>query len=387
MIQKIEIHNFRCFEETKISGFKRVNLIGGKNNSGKTALLEALYLNCSPSVNSIMSFMRFRKENMSFIKALPQKAWDNFFYNHNKQEKAIIVTINDRDDFTYGNRVSRRNMVKYVTLLCEESIEQLDITKNDDDDDENASIADSKIFLSDDKLIKSKLHISMDAEIVDVDGILSEKAFIEAHSEGITSQYPDLSSNNNVHFIPASSRIDGDTLSELYDKASLKGHSDNILKAIQLIEPLIEQVQTRNIGGANLYLKRENSQDLPISLFGEAISKVMYIILRIINNKNSILLIDEIENGIHHTNQFEFWKMLFKLAKEFDIQIFATTHSGEMIRAFANAGLEELEAGNGDTAAYIELARNPRKDRIVGIVRDVEQLDYAITHEKGVRGD
>jgi len=387
MIQKIEIHNFRCFEETKISGFKRVNLIGGKNNSGKTALLEALYLNCSPSVNSIMSFMRFRKENMSFIKALPQKAWDNFFYNHNKQEKAIIVTINDRDDFTYGNRVSRRNMVKYVTLLCEESIEQLDITKNDDDDDENASIADSKIFLSDDKLIKSKLHISMDAEIVDVDGILSEKAFIEAHSEGITSQYPDLSSNNNVHFIPASSRIDGDTLSELYDKASLKGHSDNILKAIQLIEPLIEQVQTRNIGGANLYLKRENSQDLPISLFGEAISKVMYIILRIINNKNSILLIDEIENGIHHTNQFEFWKMLFKLAKEFDIQIFATTHSGEMIRAFANAGLEESEQGNDDTAAYIELARNPRKDRIVGIVRDVEQLDYAITHEKGVRGD
>jgi len=58
-----------------------------------------------------------------------------------------------------------------------------------------------------------------------------------------------------------------------------------------------------------------------------------------------------------------------------------------MIRAFANAGLEESEQGNDDTAAYIELARNPRKDRIVGIVRDVEQLDYAITHEKGVRGD
>ncbi|WP_083786910.1 AAA family ATPase [Gloeothece verrucosa] len=44
MLQDIEIENFRCFEKTRISGFTRVNLIGGKNNSGKTALLEALLL-------------------------------------------------------------------------------------------------------------------------------------------------------------------------------------------------------------------------------------------------------------------------------------------------------------------------------------------------------
>mgnify|MGYP006193319713 FL=1 len=44
MIKDIEISNFRCFEHTKIEGFERVNLIGGKNNSGKTALLEAIFL-------------------------------------------------------------------------------------------------------------------------------------------------------------------------------------------------------------------------------------------------------------------------------------------------------------------------------------------------------
>ena len=42
MLKEIEIQNFRCFEHIKISGFERVNLIGGKNNAGKTALLEAL---------------------------------------------------------------------------------------------------------------------------------------------------------------------------------------------------------------------------------------------------------------------------------------------------------------------------------------------------------
>ena len=42
MINTIRIQNFRCFENFQSSGFERVNLIGGKNNSGKTCLLEAL---------------------------------------------------------------------------------------------------------------------------------------------------------------------------------------------------------------------------------------------------------------------------------------------------------------------------------------------------------
>jgi AAA15 family ATPase/GTPase len=43
MIENISIENFRCFDKTEIKGFERINLITGKNNSGKTCLLEALY--------------------------------------------------------------------------------------------------------------------------------------------------------------------------------------------------------------------------------------------------------------------------------------------------------------------------------------------------------
>jgi AAA15 family ATPase/GTPase len=43
-IKNIEIKNFKCFENFSAEGFGRVNLIGGKNNVGKTAFMEACYL-------------------------------------------------------------------------------------------------------------------------------------------------------------------------------------------------------------------------------------------------------------------------------------------------------------------------------------------------------
>ena len=44
MIETIVIKNFRCFKDTKIAKFAQVNLFGGLNNAGKTALLEVIHL-------------------------------------------------------------------------------------------------------------------------------------------------------------------------------------------------------------------------------------------------------------------------------------------------------------------------------------------------------
>ncbi len=43
-IRNIEIKNFKLFKDFKAEGFGRVNLIGGKNNVGKTAFMEAVFL-------------------------------------------------------------------------------------------------------------------------------------------------------------------------------------------------------------------------------------------------------------------------------------------------------------------------------------------------------
>ena len=91
MIDSISIDNFRCFDHLKIKGFKSINLIGGQNNSGKTALLEALLLAFSPSPSSIVMLRQFRNENGNLITKANDKVWNYFFYNQNKAQKIKII--------------------------------------------------------------------------------------------------------------------------------------------------------------------------------------------------------------------------------------------------------------------------------------------------------
>ncbi|MCK5876005.1 MAG: AAA family ATPase [Candidatus Marithrix sp.] len=70
-LTEIEIKNFKCFDDFKADGFKRVNLIGGKNNVGKTAFMEACYVNVYAQdiksfVNSLID-IKFRRETLNVL--------------------------------------------------------------------------------------------------------------------------------------------------------------------------------------------------------------------------------------------------------------------------------------------------------------------------------
>lgn len=98
MIKNIEIKNFRCFDNLKVFGFERVNLISGKNNVGKTALLEAIFLNSAPRPDTIFSLRQVRREQVSFSKTLPERTWINFFFQQNKGDIIQIKSVLDNDE-------------------------------------------------------------------------------------------------------------------------------------------------------------------------------------------------------------------------------------------------------------------------------------------------
>jgi predicted ATP-dependent endonuclease of OLD family len=362
MIKNLAVHNFRCFRKTKFIGFNTVNLIGGKNNSGKTALLEALFLNISPRAKTVLSLRRFRQESLEFAKNMPERAWSNLFYDGNIDEPLKIISYDEKDSEYH-----------HVEISCSQSsgFDENFIEKETDDERNSLSETDARSGL-DIKLVKKDKSHNISSLV--------------AHSKGILTKDSKITDEKKVNYIPAAMRFSGEALAREYDKAEIKGNAAKVLKLLQIIDKSIAEIKTFSIGEPAIYLKRLNKGDyLPISLYGEAVFKLTDFILRIINEPDSVLLIDEIENGIHYTNQYGLWKMIFELSSVFKVQIFATTHSHEMIQAFVNAGLSD--DASKEKASYFEIAENIKSGELIGIKRDLETLKYEMSQGMGFRGE
>jgi AAA15 family ATPase/GTPase len=362
MIKNISVINFRCFDNLKVSGFKTINLISGKNNVGKTALLEALFLNSSPRPDTILSLQKVRREQSSFSRALPDRTWNNFFFNQDKNN-TISIEADLKDESS-----------KIIEIYVDESVKDFleDSYQEDDDEKENFF----SLFSGSESVV-SVIHIKARTN--------SEESFetlIVSSAKGLVARDTKVPDTKNASFIPSFLRISNRSLTTEFDKARLNERDDEVLKAFKAIDPSIVGVESFSIGEPTVYVKRDGQSRLPLSLFGDAINRIADIILKLVNNENSILLIDEIENGIHHSNQVYFWDVLYKLARELNVQIFATTHSLEMTQAFVEAGRKYP-----DLSAHFELTKHAKTGQIIAIRRDLNTLDYGISHNKEVRGE
>ncbi|WP_271253573.1 AAA family ATPase [Pseudanabaena sp. Chao 1811] len=357
MIRDISIQNFRCFENTSISGFKTVNLITGKNNAGKTALLEALLLGGSPYPETLASLKGYRHESEELDKTLPERAWDYLFYN---QDKSKIITIE-----TNTKNISDQTNSLFI------------------------KIDDNKLIESN-KLIDTNKYIdfpSTKSSNLQIESVINKDTFkgkLIANKEGILGTWFKPLGKDNIPFIPSSFVFSQQQIADEYDKARLSYREKEVLNGLRIVDSSIDLIEYFGIGSPMLYLTRNNEKRLPLPLFGDAINRITVIILSIVNNNSNILLIDEIENGIHYTNQANLWRVLFHLAKEFNVRIFATTHSLEMLTAFAKVG---LESEFSDLAAHFEMARSVKTGQIIGIKRDMETLEYSLSHDRRVRGE
>ena len=310
MLQKIHIQNFRCFEDFKAEGFERVNLIGGKNNSGKTCLLEGI-LCLNPIVILTNASHSVYKET--------KRVWDI----RNQQPKDLL------------NANSNKESISIATLFPPNSY---------------------------------------DTEIRIINNNVSLNGY----------------GFKNIFYISQRTSCPSIDFDKLIYKIEKEDRLDEFVKIFQKVDPSIKTLRTIGGDGPTPQLKQTfNTKYLYITSFGDAINSLLKYFAPIIERlvfeekkeNDFILLIDEIENGIHYTAHEEFWQHLFKLCKELNVQVFATTHSLEMIKAFNAVALKEGEG------AYFEMVRDVNSNEIFAQKRDAEQLEYAIETEKTFRGE
>ena len=92
MIKKLEIKNFRCFENFTIDNLAPITVIGGSNNTGKSTLLEAILTNYAAG-NMGIFWLLFNIRNGYISQTfLPHQVWDNLFFNKENVNKLSITS-------------------------------------------------------------------------------------------------------------------------------------------------------------------------------------------------------------------------------------------------------------------------------------------------------
>ncbi|MFM8342079.1 MAG: AAA family ATPase, partial [Methylomonas sp.] len=143
--------------------------------------------------------------------------------------------------------------------------------------------------------------------------------------------------------------ITREVLASLWDEVALTPNEDVVIKSLTIIDNNIDRlafIEDSNQDNRIPIVKlKELDKRIPLNSMGDGISRVLQLILSVFRAENGILLIDEFENGLHYSVQEQVWQIIFQLATDLNIQVFATTHSWDCIESFAKVAIENSEEG------------------------------------------
>ena len=358
MYKSFRVKNFRCFKDLQINDLGRVNLIAGKNNTGKTALMEALYIFTRPkSPNVLLDIQSVR--GLVEPETNRRDYWKQLFYDMDSTQPIEI-------------KVTQSELTNTALSINELPVERTS----------------SRFFHAYGRFIERELNIGPDESHKykeQLDAILEFSVSAPEHnlSPAYLPSNSDLPSRSfreaelNSEYIPVQGREDRATALKKFSQLDKDGGTALLLVVLQCLEPRLDDIRLSMPDGVMDIWARVNEELLPLKAMGEGVNRVCHMLVTMVSHVD-YLFIDEIENGIHYSVQKDIWKAIGQVARELDIQIFATTHSLEMIRAayeaFKGAGkLEEFR--------YHRLDRDDDTGEIEAVTYNDLDLDAVATFD------
>ncbi len=182
-----------------------------------------------------------------------------------------------------------------------------------------------------------------------------------------------------------SSKIDEHQISILYGALVDLNKEKFLDGSLSSFDPNLVSIKQRATEKGVVLKVQTKNKKFPVLLssLGDGMNRYIAILCAIWASENGILFIDEIENGIHYTNYYKLWELIFLASKEANCQVFITSHSKECIEAFNKVQLDYSYT----YGLYFELYQNKKTNLITATYRNESQLDYALTHEGRVRGE
>lgn len=340
MFDKIKIERFRGIKYASIEGFKQINLFFGKNNCGKSSLLESIFLASglsNPLLPIHVNFMRgYNKSRLHDLKL--------DFYNLDST-LPIHIRMENEEKRDLSISLFEQNL-NNVSLNADNA----NIISNRDEEKYGLKFD----FQVNDKTFESQLRFEADVTRVlpkeYVESLrctyLSPKYDFNASIQGLKN----ILQNKDEHFI---------------------------VEGLQLIEPRVKDfIYTDNEMLVDVGLEKR----IPVNMMGDGARKIVSLLTAVYDCKDGALLVDEISNGFHYSVMGNLWKVLIDAAIRNNTQLFITTHDTDSIKGLRDAAIDKYN----DFVAAFKLLKTA-DDELKAYHYSLGSLDYSINQEIEVR--
>lgn len=366
-IATLAIERFRALRQLKIEGLGRINLITGRNNTGKSSVLEALRIlaaDASPTV--ILNILRYREEDFGDTEDSSRPIDAESLFQMSSLFHGFPQVSDSLDPIVIESIGGQRPMRLTMQVGWFSEEREADGTR---------------------RMVPQQKGLSVEGEfflLMVVEGRRGRRLFPLDFSSRRDQLRPRLVRSDFIDeprpaciFVSPYGVERTGILGALWDKIALSDHEKDVVEALRIIDPEISAVSM--VGGKGPQMRTAIvraaglSRPVPLRSFGDGLNRLFGIALSLVNARDGLLLIDEFENSMHYTVQIKVWRAIFSLASRLDIQVFATSHSWDAIEAFQKAAAEDPEEG-----VLIRLSRSGddviptlfREDELAIVTRD-----------------
>lgn len=329
MLKNLVIKNFRGLSSMKLNGLGRVNLLVGRNGSGKTSILEAVELLSSAGDPRHLARVLDSRRKSPFISkygghrstVLPTVGhlFHGFEYRAGSTVELHAETAHDAlrlklrleriapDDVAYEPETTLREPLPRTDSWAAERQEfgqplGLEIRSGD----RPASV------------VPLTIHGGLDPEV------------------SLGPREVDVTLRKPIRFIPTDALAPPE-LRFLFDQLVLTPKEELLVEILRSVEPRIRRLASVDDpefyeagGSTGLVARLENVEErIPIESLGEGLWRLLGLALSLLESEGGILLVDEVDTGFHFGVLEQVWKAVCESAERLDVQVFATTHSSD----------------------------------------------------------
>lgn len=329
MLQSLSITNFRCFPKYHMPGLARVNLLVGKNNSGKTALLEGLQLLTTNGDPGVIREAAIRRGEV--VRGELKYDYDgdvsHVFPGHLIKSGMVVSLLDESQD-------------RFVRLSYSPSGGGMIVRHDEKGKDDLLGTAGALVIESSSKIGHPEKYP------------ISNEGLLVRRRSSRPGLFGDHSVAPKTIFIPSNS-LRVEDLSRYWDSLVEEGTEDSAFESMALLEPKLVDIVFMSAAGTDyidrlerghVYVRLKGGKGrLPLGSFGEGMWRLLAIAISANWCSSGCLLIDEIDSGLHHSLMPDVWKLVVSTAIQRNVQVFATTHSHDCLKGLATLCDDEPE--------------------------------------------